>query len=397
MGFLDSLFGSEFPVEPVTDDLHHRVATASTEITPTSTAADLAGDERALMHIRPFHESDGFDAATTFTRDLYRPESVDQTGKHTVETMELWFSDGQIQQRYCTRSPQRVDQVVSSRYEHSTIHTPDRAFLELRPDEYVASAQLHLQQDCAFPIRHPESTLDSMDSDPYTALASALAGPDETRALVQIAFTPVGNSWSNRGVVGSLREGTVEDIAERRKEGTVKGEVNPRIVEGVRSDRLTAMDMQSQQGKPAFQTAVRLVTTAPTEHAVRERMGDLVGAFEAFTYPATEQRFVPTHWSGDMLTASLEQAASRTLVPRGWLKRTLFGRQSVLTFEELAGLMHLSNKEINAPLFDWERMESGAGAPGTSERFTSPTASTDRAVQGRNQALPETAEEGNNE
>lgn len=395
MGFLSSLLGSDFPVEPVTEELHQQVAAASSEITPTSTAADLGSDERALLHIRPFHESDGFDAATTFTRDLYRAESVDQTGKHAVETMELWFSDGQIQQHYCTLAPQRIDQVVSSRYEHSTLHTPDRAFLELRSDEYVASAQLQLQQDCAFPIRHPEATLDSMDSDPYTELVSALAGPDETRALVQIAFFPVDNSWTNRGLVGALREGTVEDIAEHRKEGSLKGEMNPRIVEGVRSDRLTAMDMQSQQGKPAFQTTIRLVTTAPTEQAVRARMGDLVGAFEAFTYPATEQRFVPTYWSGDMLTASLGQAASRNLVPRGWLKRTLFGRQSVLTFEELAGLLHLSNKEINAPLFDWERMESGAGAPGTSEQFRSSTVSTDRQVQGHNQMLPETAEESN--
>lgn len=390
MGLLDGLFDSEFAAEPVTEELQHRISVASEGVTPTTTADELSSDERALIHLRPFHESDGFDAAVEFARDLYRPESAGQTEQHAVEAMELWFSDGQIRQRFCTRSPHRFDQVVSSRYEHSSIHKPDRRFLELRPGEYVGSAQLRLEQDCAFPIRHPEATLDPLDDDPYTAITSALAGPDNTRALVQIAFVPVGTEWTRRGLWGSLHESSVGDIADRRKEGTLKGEVNPRIVEAVRSDRLTAMDMQSQEGKPAFQAAVRLVATAPTKRAVQERMGDLVGAFDVFTYPATEQQFIPQHWSGDMLTTSLEQVASRNFNPRGRIKRIVFGRQSVYTFEELAALLHLSNKTINAPLFDWERMESGAGAPGASEQFEPPTAAGE--VQGQNQN-PQTIED----
>jgi hypothetical protein len=41
----------------------------------------------------------------------------------------------------------------------------------------------------------------------------------------------------------------------------------------------------------------------------------------------------------------------------------------VLTDEELAGLVHLPNRDINAPLLDWERMESGGGTPGAKGQF----------------------------
>jgi hypothetical protein len=367
------LFGdSRVPVAPVTEDLQSRVTTATDAITPATEPEALGSDERALLYVRPFADSDGFDAAIDFARDLYRSERTETMDRQSIEAMEWWFTDGQLSQRYCTATPGRFEQDMSARYEHSTVHTPDRVFLDLRPDEYVASAQLHLHQDCAFPIRHQQTTLNTLSTDPYTALASALVGPDDTRALVQCAFMPVKHTWYRRGWYGSWYGSDVDDMAERRKEGTVKGEINPRIVES-RTDRLTARDMQAQRGKPAFQTTIRVVVTAPSQRAVRARIADLTGAFEEFTYPSTEQGFDPESLSGNALVETLARTASRDLVPRGRLKCALFGREMVLTADELAGLVHLPNREINAPLLDWERMESGSGAPGASDQFGTDT------------------------
>jgi hypothetical protein len=362
------LFGSDaYPVTAVTEDMQHRVAGATEAITST-TEPDALGAERALVQVRPFGDSEGFDVAGEFTRDLYRSEWAERTDRASIEAMEWWFTDGQLSQRYCTATPDRFEQIVSSRYEHSSLHTPEQPFLTLTTDEYVASARLHLQQDCAFPIAHQETRISSLSRDPYTALASALVGDDDTQTLVQCVFTPVDDTWYQRGWYGSWASSDVDDMAERRKEGTVKGEINPRVVES-RTDRQTARDMQRQRGQPAFQTTVRVVATAPTKAAVRERLGDLIGAFEAFTYPPTEQGFVAEPWAGDALSASLVQAAGRDLGKQGWLKRALFGREMVLTADELAGLVHLPNRDINAPLLDWERMESGAGAPGAGNQY----------------------------
>lgn len=363
------LFSSPLPVEPVTADLQQRVTSATEQITPTTTPTALGTDERALMHVNPYNESDGFDVAGEFARDLHRSDSTDPLDAQAIEAMEWWFTDGQLSQRFCTATPHRFDQIISARYKHSTVHTPDRTFLNLRPDEYVASAQLRLRQDCAFPIRHPETMANALTVDPYTALASALVGSDDTRALVQCVFTPVDSSWYQRGRWGSLRESTVDDIAERREDGELKGELNPRIVETVRADRYVAMDMQAQRGQPAFQVAVRVVVTAPTKAAVRERMSAITGAFEEYTYAATEQGFTPEHLAGQHLTKGLVQAATRTVTPRHWLKRALFGRNAVLTAAELAALVHLPNQTINAPLVDWARMESGAGTPGGGRQY----------------------------
>lgn len=362
------LFSSKLPVEPVTEEIQQRVTEATESITPTTTPNALRKDDRALVHISPFNNGAGYEAAGEFARDLYRPDSTATATTQAIKTMEWWFTDGQLKQRFCTASPHRFDQIVNARYEHSSLHDPDRTFLDLVQDEYVATAQLRLRIDCAFPIRHSSTKPNKLTVDPYTALASALVGPDDTRALVQCAFTPVDGSWYKRGWWGSVRGSTVDDIAEHRKEGTTKGEINPRIVETVRSDRYTAMDMQAQRGQPAFQVAVRVVATAPTKAAVRERMRDLTGAFEEYTYAATEQGFEPTYLSKGLLADGLAQVANRTLVLRGRLKRVLFGRKMVLTADELAGLVHLPNQTINAPLLDWERMKSGEGVPGAREQ-----------------------------
>lgn len=358
---------SGYPVTSITEDMQARVTTATEAITPT-TEPDVLGAERALVQVRPFGESEGFDVAGEFTRDLYRGEWAERTGRASIEAMEWWFTEGQLSQRYCTATPNRFEQIVSSRYEHSSLHTPDQPFLTLPTDEYVASARLYLQQDCAFPIAHQETRSSSLSRDPHTALASALVGDDDTQALVQCVFTPVNDAWYQRGWYGSWASSDVDDIAERRKDGSVKGELNPRVVES-RADRQTARDMQRQRGQPAFQTTLRILAIAPTQAAVRERLGDLIGAFEVFTYPPSEQGFVAEPWSGDALTASLVQAAGRDLARQGWLKRLLFGRDMVLTADELAGLVHLPNRDINAPLLDWERMESGAGAPGAGNQY----------------------------
>lgn len=364
------LFSSDaYPVASVTEALQTQIAAATDGISPATDPAGLGSDERALVQVRPFGESEGFDVASAFTRDLYHGERTDTTGPQTIEAMEWWFTDGQLSQRYCTATPDRFEQIISSRYEHSSLHTPDQPFLALPTDEYVASAQLRLQQDCAFPIAHQDTRNSALSRDPYTALASALVGDDDTQAFVQCVFTPVEpQTWYRRGVYGSAAGSDVDDMAERRKEGSPKGELNPRIVES-RTDRLTAMDMQRQRGQPAFQTTVRVIAIAPTKAAVRERLGDLIGAFEAFTYPPTDQGFTAQPWAGDALTASLVQAAGRNLSRQGWLRRTLFGQDMVLTADELAGLVHLPNRDINASLLDWERMESGAGTPGGGGKY----------------------------
>jgi hypothetical protein len=100
-------------------------------------------------------------------------------------------------------------------------------------------------------------------------------------------------------------------------------------------------------------------------------MADLVGAVEEFDYSTTEQAFYAEPLSGRALIDGIAATARRELSTQGRIKRTLFGREMVLTDEELAGLVHLPNREINAPLLDWERMESGAGTPGAKGQFAS--------------------------
>jgi hypothetical protein len=368
MGLLGSSGG--YPVASVTDDLLTHVDAATAPITPATQADSLGDGERALVHVRPYADSDGFESAVEFARALYQSPSA-ATGGQSVEALEWWFSGGQLGQRFCTTTPGEFDQDVSSHYANSSVHTPDRTFLDLQSDEYVACVRFHLQQDCAFPIAHQNTRLDALATDPYKQLASALVGPDDTRALVQCVFSPVDkHTWYQRGLLASLRSNDVDDMAERRKEGKVKGQINPTIVESA-ADKKAAKDMQRQVGRPAFQTAVRMVVTAPTKHAVQERMADLVGAVEEFDYSTTEQAFYAEPLSGRALIDGIAAAAGRELFTQGRLKRTLFGRERVLTDEELAGLVHLPNREINAPLLDWERMESGAGTPGAKGQFAS--------------------------
>jgi hypothetical protein len=366
MGLLGSSGG--YPVAAVTDDLLTHVETATDSIAPATKPDALGDGERALVHVRPYADSDGYDTAVEFARALYQSPAAATAGQ-SVEAMELWFTDGQLGQRFCTATPNEFDQDVSSHYANSSVHTPDRTFLDLQPDEYVACVQFHLRQDCAFPIAHQNTKLDARSTDPYKQLASALVGPDDTRALAQCVFQPVDKrQWYQRGLLASLRNSDVDNMAKRRKEGKVRGQINPTIVES-QADKKAAKDMQRQSGRPAFQTSVRAVVTAPTKTAVQERIADLVGAFEEFDYSTTEQAFYPEPLSDRALIDGLAAVAGRELATKGRITRTLFGRERVLTDEELAGLVHLPNRDINAPLLDWERMESGGGTPGAKGQF----------------------------
>ena len=110
-----------YPVTTVSDDLRSHVERATETITPTTDPDALDTGEHALVHIRPYGDSDGFDAALEFVRDLYRSPNT-EAGEQSIESMEWWFTEGQLSQRFCTTTPSRFEQLLDSRYQNSSVH-----------------------------------------------------------------------------------------------------------------------------------------------------------------------------------------------------------------------------------------------------------------------------------
>lgn len=316
---------------------------------------DERPDGMTLFHVRPYKETPGFGAATEFVRGV-APATEGRI------TFEPWFDDARI--KFVIGAPSRgdVSDVVNSHFPNSVVEEIDQTLPQMGPGEFVAGARMELAMDCAYPIRHPEST-EGFDSDPYKTILPKLIGRDDDRTFFQVTFRPV-NGWYKRGWLGS---GT-DKIAQGRGKGRVVGQRNPEVVQ-TKADSAIQSDMQNQRPRPAYRTVVRVFAISENKQEAELRADAIADILDTEYDHISDQGFDPVPLHGDDLVRGLQGAARRTIPSETRVWRWLRGPENILTDREVAGLAHLPSASINVPDVGWSRMESGPGAPPGSEQF----------------------------
>lgn len=359
----------------------HRTTTSSPASTVlTNDTLDRTRDAATaepLIRIRPFPETDGIAAGPRFLRGLHRvPASTLRRGAAPVYAAEIWFADGKLQ--FYLRAPDLQDAIalVNAHYPNSdTEKIADAGFPDVPPGDHVAGCHLNLQQDAAFPLKHLDSN-PALDNDPYRTVLSRLIGSDDETIILQIVFMPVSQSWTRRGFLGRFGSGDVANIAQARRQGQVEGYLHPEVVQS-KQDTRAADDIAAQVGRPAFATTIRAFAIAPDPSTAEHRLTGVADAFTELDHEQTNQRLSPTYVVSSHLPAVLEAAGMRALTPNGRLRRALRGRTNVLTVNELAGLVHLPNEEIENPNVDWSRTSAGVGVPADTPTFSASVSNTE--------------------
>jgi hypothetical protein len=162
--------------------------------------------------------------------------------------------------------------------------------------------------------------------DPLSSITSVMAkmGIGEG-AAIQILITGARSSWSKQGRTFISTTKKAESNPE-----TAKYTADPKELEGI----------ENKISKPGFETVIRLVVSSTSKEAAQAHLENMVAAFEQFnginSFTKTKKWF-----KGGFIT----DFVYRYLPIRGDL--------SVLTSEEIAGLFHFPNKNIQTPHIGW--------------------------------------------
>src|SRR3989304_314996 len=191
----------------------------------------------------------------------------------------------------------------------------------------VAYKSLQLKRANFYPIK----TFKELPTDPMSTITSAMAkmGKDEA-AVVQILISPADSSWQKEGS-GFIAE-------------TKKAESDPQKAKFATSAK-TLEAIESEVGKPGFETSIRIVAVAPTEEQANVHLSNISGAFEQFSseFNSLGKRKI-----------RVKGAFMEDFLYRYQPMFHLFGsRPSVLNSEELATIYHLPSKKVSTPHIYW--------------------------------------------
>ncbi|WP_129116080.1 hypothetical protein [Halegenticoccus tardaugens] len=321
---------------------------------------DTPDPQGQLVRIRPYKETDGILDGAEFVRGLWSMQTP------TTSSLELWSGPDQIDLIMMVEDPQELRNHVAQIYPGSSVELFEGGPLPaFEPGDYLAGATLGLEEDCALPLKHLE-TKNALSKDPYRQLLRAIGGEESDRSFVQIAFKPVGKRWYRRGLMGKLMSSTGDDLAHSFRQGELVGEVEPRVVKTDRGRR-AAKDIESQAGKAAFETRIRVFSAAPSKRQAAERAEKIVDSFGEYRNMDTYQSFDPDPVGKRRLKLALEAAAWRSVARQHRALRALRGDRQVLTDDELGALCHLPTEAVGGEWIDWKLSKPGSDVPSAIE------------------------------
>lgn len=204
-------------------------------------------------------------------------------------------------------------------------------------DGKVEYAWLGLKKSPFYPLK----SYKEIATDPLAALTSALSklSPGES-AAIQLVISPTDGKWakSGKGFVAS----------------TKKSEANPEKANyKVDARQLEAID--SKSSKPGFETAIRIVSFAPSVEIAKTNLSNIKACFGQYESP----------WN---------KLSSRKIRMKGLFMEDYvykypiiywFKGKTILSSDELASIFHFPNKSIETPNVYWLKSKK-APAPSDS-------------------------------
>lgn len=393
--------GSAYPAVRVDEELYD---------TFTTGIAAAEADSGPRLRVRPPRENLGMDASISLYETIHDPhERSIGLGRHRVVTTkahvhshEMVYDEGKLQ--FFFKPDTRVDanqfeRQLRKNYPNAQISEATKQFPTLEHGDYISMAKMRLKRPFYYPIKCKIAEED-FEVDPYGDITSDMVveedqtstghrvAAEDCRVMVQTIFEPARDVWTKRRPYGR----NVTDAAAKIKEGEVVGN----MVEGfeVRDPGAkrsrTAKIIDKLHGAKGYYFTVRVLAISPYQEIAERRCNTVASDFEKYYNSFTEQGLEPVAIQPNELGEHLRQMAERThSIP--WLQRVKLGpgQPAVLqTVSALGSIAHIPSDDINTPVVDWAKQQTGPGIPAESKQESdvteTETEATDRRKTGFN-------------
>ncbi|WP_210408992.1 hypothetical protein [Halorhabdus rudnickae] len=339
--------------------------------------------DQPLIRLRPHEDNPGLSNAKGLIRSLYHYRK-DGYGRNDspINSFEIWFDEGEVRFYFHpdTREMKNSGKKhFEDQYPGTRMVEEQDPFPEINEGDYIAAAEMTLSNHFARPLKTVEGP-QSFDRDPHGSLTSEMVVENErttagervkgekVKMVVQVVFQPISRSWSRGGLFGTNLNDYADDLKKPKQKGDSMSQfmravvgLEPAMREPTQKMRKSARMISELKGEPAFLTDIRIIGISPYDEISRQHVGGVVEEFENFNNPVTEQTLQMRRLNEEEIQTTLEMAAARDL-PSSTLGK-ISAMKDVLTVPELAGIVHIPNKDIHTPNVDWTKMEKGSGVP----------------------------------
>lgn len=343
--------------------------------------ADDGGGE--LLLIRPPRENEGMDASVSIYETLHNPRqkkiglgplSAIKTDSH-IHAHEIWYHDGKMQFHMRPHTQVDANQIrrqIRSNYPNSEIRVANKRFPPVDVGEYVSVAELGLKRDFYFPIKSKLVPEDNFELDPYGDITTDMVvEEDETstgekveakdcKLIVQTTFEAARNIWNEKRPYGM----DVSKVAVNMKEGEVHGNVASgyEVRSPSKLKKKTADIVDALRGTKAYYFNIRIIAISPYKEIAQRRCYTVSQDFEKYYNSITQQGLRPVELNKNEMKKAFLNAASREHdIP--FRQRFMSNGKMLQPVNALAAMAHIPNEDINTPVVDWAKQDTGPGTP----------------------------------
>ncbi|GAB7121206.1 hypothetical protein [Natrinema sp. JCM 9743] len=339
--------------------------------------ADTPG---TLLRIRPYKENNGIADGAGVLQSVH-DVTTNFRGKNTSDhhSFEVWFDDGKIKFYMHAATEAAADKFrrrVGNNYANSEVFHVEEgyAFPVIDSDKYVAGAWLEMEKIPYYPIRHHNS--EGFETDPYGEITSEMLSLDKSTVVTQVVFRPAKQSWTDGD---QFKHNSVDELAHALRQGTSVGWLNPRTRPPSEKDKQAAKTIEQQRGQQAFHVNIRVLAASSEQDEAEARARGVAGMFRKYYNAITEQGLDDKpvwHRRESKRATRLRQFVER-MRDREWIDRHM-----IMTVDELAGVAHIPNSEIETPKIDWRYTQRGYRLPADGSRYGADDSPADGQIAG---------------
>ncbi|WP_276256481.1 hypothetical protein [Halomontanus rarus] len=328
-----------------------------------------------LLRIRPFKENQGIVDGAGLLQSVH-DVTTNFRGKNTSDhhSFEVWFDEGKVKFYMHAATEAAADKFrrrVGNNYANSEVFPveDDAAFPVIDPDQYVAGARLEMEKIPYYPIRHHNS--EGFETDPYGEITSEMLSLDDSTVVTQVIFRPAKQSWTDGD---RFKHNSVDELAHALRQGTSVGWIDPQTRPPSEKDKRAATVIEQQRGQQAFHVNIRVLAASSNQDEAEARARGVAGMFRKYYNAITEQGLddTPVWHRNESKRAKRLQRFVRRMSDREWIDRHM-----IMTVDELAGVAHIPNSEIETPKIDWRYTQRGDRIPADGVRYESGDPSRD--------------------
>lgn len=328
---------------------------------PTAVNRNTSTLPGRLLEITPYKDNDGIDAGANLLQTLHDVHIEGGKNKSDSHAFEIWFDRGEFRFKLYAANPraeERFKRRVQNVYTNSEVIAlkDSPAVPKLKEGMYVAGSRLEERRHTFLPIRHHEGE-GFPHNDPYSDILGEMSSLDDSVVVLQVVFKPARPDWTENGPDGR----SVFDVAEELRETKVQSLKDPWAWnplqelderEPSKKDKKAAQLVEQQHGKQGFHINIRMFAASPSQLEAQERAR---GVAELFTK-------MYNHEVGQWFLSRPTEAKKGQIIPliEDVIERRCHDHKMILSLNELAGISHIPNTEIEVPQIDWKTTKSGS-------------------------------------